>query len=434
MFFVGPKGCGKSTTLLKVYKVMKEDHKVAVLYIDLKAETSKRLESLIGEKYMHYFIDNAQELARNDELAKTMRLISTRTKSVCCAFSPVVLDPSGCSLVSADIGVYITVYFTHFTDNELDRYVSTYSTCKLSKTDIQERTMNIPAYLYRLFAVSPPAMKSDIHNEIFRFIGHQLMYLRESYNSYRELVEETQNALITAVIFGCDSLKRPQVTLLVDTGFAYKKVENHGEDNASMNISLVYPKTFLLDQIESHVMKMAHMFVQFDKGAGFEFMFYAAAQRGIFVKSEHSGDEKKLPPVTDAWIQPRYGKIPDYFGPNYQGCLMVKLAEKHAAIDFVIADCSGVGVASRRLYLVQVSVQDYDKRKDRKYSAINQFSYQLHETPRECYTSKFKIQRWYYVYVSPADSTFSSVKKSQLKKFYSVHLKYSPVLTNLRYL
>ena len=41
------------------------------------------------------------------------------------------------------------------------------------------------------------------------------------------------------------------------------------------------------------------------------------------------------------------------FWANYQGCLMVKLADQ-AAIDFVIADCSGVGVASRRLYLIQV--------------------------------------------------------------------------------
>ena len=50
------------------------------------------------------------------------------------------------------------------------------------------------------------------------------------------------------------------------------------------------------------------------------------------------------------FLQPSYGDIPTDFGEDYNKCLMVKLAQDHVAIDFLIVNCRSVGVCAQKLY------------------------------------------------------------------------------------
>jgi len=85
--------------------------------------------------------------------------------------------------------------------------------------------------------------------------------------------------------------------------------------------------------------------------------------------------------------------------------VIIKLAQNHPAIDFLIINDSELGVGNRTLYLVQVSVQQYQKRSESgRYSAINQpFNTLSGETPMKFYKKGFGAKKAHFMFASNAE-------------------------------
>ena len=99
---------------------------------------------------------------------------------------------------------------------------------------------------------------------------------------------------------------------------------------------------------KAYVRHTAHLLSQFDKGAGLEFVFCMTASIGFVIEGINTNKTTmQIPPATEVWVQPSYGSIPTDFGNSYQHCLLVKLAENHVAVDFLLVVCSSGGVQGR---------------------------------------------------------------------------------------
>ena len=130
---------------------------------------------------------------------------------------------------------------------------------------------------------------------------------------------------------------------------------------------------------------------------------------------ENSSEMLYIPRPNVVWDQPKFGDVPDFIGPNYNHCLLIKLAQGHAAIDYLILDYTPLGVAGFNLYFVQVSVQTYQSH-ERKYSAIDKKTCQLKDqtfnvSPRTHYLKALHISSTpaiscKYLYASSAKSNF----------------------------
>ena len=176
-----------------------------------------------------------------------------------------------------------------------------------------------------------------------------------------------------------------------------------------------------MQELEGHIKNVWSTLTVFDKGAALEFMFYMQAKRGLPATHLKTNKEFAIPAVEEMWLQPSYGNIPPFVGNDYSRCLMVKLAQGHITIDYLIVDCISTGEGGRKLYLGQISVQPYQKRKtNRKYSAINQQSQQLSlSTAKDYSKNKLNCSRCYYIYASSAES---EIPTTISKDFYSVNI------------
>ena len=69
--FTGPMGCGKSTTLYKIYQQMLSQSSKEVIFIDMK-ELTEKTTKVPEESFV--FIDNAQRLSSEDHLVVRYRI------------------------------------------------------------------------------------------------------------------------------------------------------------------------------------------------------------------------------------------------------------------------------------------------------------------------------------------------------------------------
>ena len=434
--FIGPKSCGKSTTLRQVHHAMKSAHKVT--FLDLKATSTSTVLSQVPEDTF-FFIDNAQLLGKNDDLAKAVREHIVRGQGACYAFSPLRVAPHGNSIVSADIQrLYKTYYFTPFSEAELTQYLNAKFPNNTQPELLSEHlklTENIPFLVECVVQNYPQPTKDDVQAWLERHSRYQLQTLEINIMSEklatRSAAIDVQNALLSAAAIGCGSLTHSQKNLLLESGLCYPKTQTSRQE-----INLTYPHEMLLASLKSYVRHTAHILSQFDKGAGLEFVFCMTARIGFVIEGINTNKTTmQLPPATEVWVQPSYGSIPTDFGNSYQHCLKVKLAENHVAVDFLIVDCTSGGVQGRKLYFVQVSEQAYESRHaERRCSAIEKSSPQLgNSPPTTFYSSKFNVKgnNCYSVYVSSATSSFASVtKREEKEKVYSLLLNYELTYLN----
>ena len=418
--FTGPMSCGKTSTLAAVCSKMKsQDLKAA--FIDMKAIDRTREEAIkvlvVQEQPKDiFFIDNAQELSNLSKITSLVKhAIYARGNGVCYAFSPVVCDPKGHSVFAAGIKERIDIYFTPFTRDELQDYNREHDIKLPNDLDL-ESTGCIPGVLAvvrknaaGLSAAGPSAAR--IHemalDEVRGMIHHQLARLRSALFDpmSNEDANEIQNTLLYAASYGCTTLSSSQTYPLRAAGFCYI-------ENSTGECKLTYPKEVLMKKLEKHIASIQNTLAVFDKGAALEFAFFMASQRGFTAAKPDNTQEKTIPPVGEVWIQPCHGEVPNFVGPDYNKCLMIKLAIDHYAFDFMIVDCTGLGTMSRLIYFVQVSVQAYQNRKsNRKYSAIERASaHTSGRPPLNYYSSEFNVQlsNCFYVYASSAESSFGS--------------------------
>lgn len=203
-------------------------------------------------------------------------------------------------------------------------------------------------------------IKQEVVEKLAVIVQHHLIKL-ESAIKNKGTAKEAYNlemTLLKAVAYGCD---RKREHLLHHSGFCYKM--STGE------YKLVHPKEVLLDRLDEHVIAVAHIIRSFNVGASLEYEFCIKAPRGFTAKGAR--DYVTVPKITKTWSQPTAGYCPPTDTIGSSECLMIKLAENHYAIDFLILDCTVAGVKNRRLYFVQVSAQKYTHRpKKKRYSAM----------------------------------------------------------------
>jgi len=349
-----------------------------------------------------FFIDNAQELANLSEITSLVKhAICARGNGVCYAFNSVICDPKGHPVLAAGIKERIDIYFTPFTRDELQDYNREHDNKLPNDLDL-ESTGYIPGVLEVVRKNAAGLSAARIHemalDEVQGMIHHQLTRLRSALSDpiSNEDANEIQNSLLYAASYGCTTLSRTQTYPLRTTGFCYI-------DNSTGECKLTYPREVLMKKLEEHIASIQNTLAVFDKGAALEFAFFMASQRGLIAAKPDNTQEKMIPPVGEVWVQSCHGEVPDFVGPDYNKCLMIKPAINHYAFDFMIVDCTGLGTTSRLIYFVQVSVQAYQNRKsNRKYSAI------VCRPPLNYYSSKFNVQlsNCFYVYASSAESSF----------------------------
>ena len=117
-----------------------------------------------------------------------------------------------------------------------------------------------------------------------------------------------------------------------------------------------------------------------------------------------------IPPATDFWVQSERGTVLP--PPVVSSCMLIKLAENHVAVDFLILDATAIGVSSRKPFFIQVSAREYQDRSGGKYAVVQRPSQHTNGiSPWEYYTSKLNAEHSYYVYASPAESDFHKDRK-----------------------
>lgn len=107
-----------------------EGHNVAFIDMEAVLDAPVTILSQGTERNVIFFIDNAQNLAEkcNPHTSLVKVAIQSRGNGGCYAFSPVVCDPHGSSVVKAGICPISSVYFTPFTETEMEMFVSSNST------------------------------------------------------------------------------------------------------------------------------------------------------------------------------------------------------------------------------------------------------------------------------------------------------------------
>ena len=140
LYFLGPSGTGKMTTLEALYFKMVEDNKdenITLHYIDAKTEDVEGLPSCT-----YVFVDNAQSLFEK------LKIISWlwSADALCLAFSPVLIQWSGYSTMQFHIHFTKVYNFRPFSKTELDDYAK--------KMNVDERVVkqvkDIGVYLPRM--------------------------------------------------------------------------------------------------------------------------------------------------------------------------------------------------------------------------------------------------------------------------------------------
>ena len=427
--FLGPKGCGKSSTLCQVWHHLR-DKSHLVFLIDLKSVTVTMVEGLDLQDNFYVLVDNAQMLAKNDDVARVVRGLARRAKGACFAFSPVIVDAHGDSIYSAEIKNPHHFYFTPFTSSELEEYFkkNQITTNNNISSFIKNYSANIPSLVVSIrpahFSKKDEFdVESHIDSLMYRTINDQLNSIRNALLSPSDQQQnravELQTALFQAVAFGCEYLHKVSLNKLVYAGFCYQK---------SRQVFLAYPNKQIFDCLTSYIKTIVNFLSTFNTGATLEFLFYLRAKtKGFHLESPLSKDPITIPSVDNVFVQHSIGVIPDSFitDSGTSTCLVVKLAQNHVAIDFlIVTNGPAGGIDSRKLYFVQVSLQRYeDRNSESKLAAISTTYTQLDgKSPISVYSHLFNTHKknCYYVYASSAKSSFSSIKSTD--KFYSLHL------------
>lgn len=418
--------CGKTTTLKAVYAKMNQQSPENAVFIDMKAISNHHLKKVVVDdtftaSVIVYFIDNAQILADNTTTTSLVKELLSTAGNVCLAFSPVLDDALGNSLIRSGIKGAHVIYFSPFSEEEFKQYKLALHTSLPSW--VPEKTGNIPEMLTLLSAANNIAVAAmDVQFQLNCMLRHQL---RSVESKLKDPVTQHETyiihvALRHAAIYGCNSLTpHSNKMLLLKTGFCFTR------DNG-LTVKLTYPNDTLLEEMKYHMDIISSIVREIDTGAALEYEFLFAARNGVTAKCMNDPDKEVLEiprSHKNVWRQPEHGAIPDY-QETAEGCLIMKLAENHCAIDFLILNSTSIGRRSRRLYFVQVSSSAYvDHAIEKRCSAIRKTFVQLKNmSPLSHYSEKLKVNERDCFFVYATSSTSTSVGRSEAFDVYKVQL------------
>ena len=384
--FYGPSGSGKSTTLLMLaYNAKKK--KKNVLFISLMNDVLINVPESFSRDYF-IFVDDAQNLRNRKDVVE---FIDKTAEAACLAFSPVLVENHGSSTANCPIKATNFFNFTPFTEQEVMRYT------KANKECVDQEIL-LPKYL------SMHIPMGDIVRTICDFLHSTFKKFRVSYAELRDRDDGPTVNLINAC--SSDTLSEVQKAAALRSGLFYIRDDM---------VIPAYPKHLLLDELASHVKMMYTAMREFNLGMAVEFLFSVAIRRTIMTATCRG---KKPRPVAlsngakicdktftlqcDNYIVEQ--KIEDNLTVTGSGCHLVKLFERHPAIDFLVIDNSA-GKSSRRLFLIQVSAVKYQKRgSNKKVNAVLEINDITNEqTPVDFYCTKTEVEKnmCFFVFASP---------------------------------
>ena len=407
---IGPVLCGKTTTLKALCAKMNSEEGKEVGFIDMKAIPPELLNCLQPSTTITYFIDNAQLLAQDSLISRRVKFLLQSTSANCCfSFSPVLPGFHGDAVICSGIRPVHYVHFTPFSEDEFSRFK-----CKSARTFHNDFQPESAAYI--------PGVLADVTtNEEAEYAlslnaGQQFDKITRGITSEvrADRTLRVHLALRKLANYGCNSLLYLERVLLVRTGFCWTT------DPKISTIQGVFPIHILRNELSHYDDTVKAQLRTFNTGAALEYEFLTIVRQGTIAKCMNDNEEEVTIPssLQDVWMQDDFGTVPT----KATGCLIMKLAENHCAVDFLILDSTKIGTAGKRLYFVQVSALAYtDWPTNRRYNAIHTTFSQLdNQTPFDCYSQKLNVEtnNCYFIYAT----TSSSTRCSESGKVYKVQL------------
>ena len=331
------------------------------------------------------------------------------------AYSPVLVsDEGGYSHLMGPVKHDILIEFKPFSSAELKLYLRNYP----GVTYDREVTLPVVVRQYLVGGSNDEIYEDIVGSMITDTIDSIVTRLNSSISG-----SAAADLLTSLYTFCLSTQEGVDMQILVYSGIVYY---------VSPEYRLVFDKKLLFKKLTSTAINQFKTFSQFDIGGAKEFLFVQVCMRGR-ISLKCFGDvaltikgRKKQPGEIELHCS-RYAtqtSIGSFVDAPEGECTLIKLAQMHPAVDFLIVDKSRGGVSARALYFIQVSNSRYqDRPADKKFNAVKSSFHGLSDAPYDFYYRMFHIRNnnAYYVYSSdsiPINKQFSASKIEQTRVYF----------------
>lgn len=249
----GPKGCGKTASLL----MLKYATSLTSLYVDLDSHTVAKMKSLdevdIEVDRDILFLDNAQNYIENLPLPMSLR----ETKYVVAAFSPGIraADSHRPFQKTCGDGQAFIYHFRPLSKTESEAYIK--FVCNTSVTDETHNNREIDRDEFQeIFFFSRGAYLTDILNGRHE---ESSLEIAEQHNKAFRNVEDPDRIALLIISHVSDSASvAPEASCLIDLGLAYygKEMSLHLANFAHLRFAIAHLKLSTLPLNDLHWMKL----------------------------------------------------------------------------------------------------------------------------------------------------------------------------------
>ena len=368
------------------------------------------------------FIDNAQRLRDEKSIAE----FGNKGMSFCLAFSPFMASDMGSSKVRCPLQCEAEYFFTPFTPNEFDLFVS--KTSFRWSEQIKAEGVFLPRIIVHIAEAEFEEKEGIIRDQVSEIIAACYERIKNLGSNGREY----KYAFLTHILTPY-ALTSNQKSRLLQSGLYYY--------DKTRNLRCAYPYRFIITECKSMMTHQFSILRDFDKGSAEEYLFVASVmdKEGPKIEAVCKGNNpcclndraidtrsQSFPLSATQYLhQTSIAQLPN--GWNNDGVILIKLVQKHPAVDFLIIDNCG-GASSKRLFFVQVSVRQYQERQseDRCSSVKRTFKdIPLKQSPLSVYSNltSISLNQCYFVYASSAQFHLrDSDQDKNIVYFYQLHV------------
>ena len=265
------------------------------------------------------------------------------------------------------------IYFKPFTTEELQNWKDK------SPNDfpIPENIPLIPLILSTMVS-TPEESIEEVSSRLLRSIIRDQFGRLEMRMKANSIETSTTLSHLHAAFHSKASLTVRDWDTLLDEGLIYRVNDNY---------TVVYPRIFILQELGHQVTALYPLVAEFAKGAAYELCVHFAMQTiPHSAKKGDGSDEIIIPRATEMRFQ---SELELDWASNC--CTIVKLSIDHKSLDFIIVDDTG-GFGNTILFLVQVSVQNYNKRStEKRYTSVVNNKITKRESVLTYYANKARV-------------------------------------------
>lgn len=277
--FVGPRGSGKTTTLIRTYEYALGKILPAV-YIDLKCAENVEYKDCSASGY-YVFIDNAQLLLRN-QFTYVIAMVQ-RLSKFCLAFSSLLME-AGNSVMRCPLPIVDTIHFVPFSRREIDDFISLNS---IDKPFNEETTL---PYVLEQCLVYNDSYSTAVEGLVTDVFSHILsrMVVSEAALDFTNIFQ-----LLYSFMHLGDQTKPCNLLDLQRSGLLFKDTNGW---------HLVHQRNIILDRLCQVARNNHALFSKYDVGGAEELLFSDCCRRGTISAvcrgTPHTISGKNPKPVT----------------------------------------------------------------------------------------------------------------------------------------